>query len=531
MAGMKLEPAAPAPDPGRPGRRERLHHGGVLLVLAAAAGAWAAVLAAVALRRGPWAGSSATVVVAVLGLVLGLSAVGVRLRRWRAGNWPDRSAAPIRLLLYCAMGAWAGLVLLGEPVTPPRLALAAAGGLTAFAAFMLLPAPRSRWLRDLVRGLDVLLLNLCLLAVAGEIGLRAVAALRPSVLLARADAGVEQGLEAARYPPGTVRHGFPVNSGGHYDEEFAPKVPGRRVVVCIGDSFSAGIVHHRFHFTTVAERRLDGVTIHNLGLPAIDIPQYQLLLEREALPLEPDAVVINLFVGNDLSWPLPAPERAASLKGWFDASSLLMVQVPRRLLILSRQGRRARQALEDRAGSDSDAEILRTRKEILERYPWYEDPRSEPPTLDRGSYLTIERRRAAQLCQQPRGGFAIRLERLNEMRAAARGVPLAVMIIPDVFQVEDRLWAEVAPPGANRAQRMRAVAITRQWLDAHGFAYLDLLPVLRGVRPLDDGEAHLYKLNDTHFNARGNAVVGRALADFLKRWPSGQGPAAPAVPP
>jgi len=109
MAGMKLEPAAPAPDPGRPGRRERLHHGGVLLVLVAAAGVWAAVLAAVALGRGPWASSPATVVGAVLGLVLGLSAIGVRLRRWRAGRWTDRSAAPIRLLLYCATGrgpAW-----------------------------------------------------------------------------------------------------------------------------------------------------------------------------------------------------------------------------------------------------------------------------------------------------------------------------------------------------------------------------------------------------------------------------------------
>jgi hypothetical protein len=38
------------------------------------------------------------------------------------------------------------------------------------------------------------------------------------------------------------------------------------------------------------------------------------------------------------------------------------------------------------------------------------------------------------------------------------------------------------------------------------------------VKPAD-GETYVYELNDTHFNARGNAVVGRALADFLKRWP------------
>ena len=106
------------------------------------------------------------------------------------------------------------------------------------------------------------------------------------------------------------------------------------------------------------------------------------------------------------------------------------------------------------------------------------------------------------------------------------------MIIPDVFQVEDSLWSEVAPPGATREKRMRSVAITRRWLEEHSFAYLDLLPVLRGARPLADGELHLYKLNDTHFNARGNAIVGRALAAFLEKWPGGSldGAAQDATP-
>jgi hypothetical protein len=523
-SGSGAAAARPGPERGHRGaaasRWELLHHGGVLLALAAAACLAAALLAAAALGRGPAAGSPRLAVGAALALGLALAAGGVRLRRWRAGLWRDLSVAPARLLLYCALGAWAGLVLLGAPVGPSRLTGAAVIALAAFSVAMLTPPlPAHGRVQRIVRGLDLFLLNLCVLLVAGEIGLRAVASLRPSVLLTRPDAGIEESLEAARYPAGTVRHGFPVNSGGHYDEEFVPKRPGRRLVICIGDSFSAGVVHHSFHFTTVAERLLDGVAVYNMGLPAIDIPHYQLLLAREALPLKPDAVVVDLFVGNDLSWPLPAPSAGAGLKGLLDAANLLVLQVPRRLLILSRQGRRARQALEDRAGTSDEAGVLRTRKEILERYPWYEDPVAEPPTLDRESYLTVERRRAAQLCQQPRDGFALRLKRLEDMRMAARGVPLAVMIIPDVFQVEDSLWSVVAPAGATRARRMRSVAITRGWLEERGFAYLDLLPVLRAVRPLADGEPHLYKLNDTHFNARGNAVVGRALADFLKRWP------------
>lgn len=504
---------------------EFIHHSAVLALLGVAACIWAATLAAAALGRGPAAGSPVGVTGALLAVGVAGAAFGVRLRRWLTGRWPEVSAAPARLLLYCAMGAWAALVVLHVPANGPSLGIAASMALAVYSALMLLPplGPTGR-ARRVVRGLDLFLLNLCILVVAGEIGLRAAARWRPSVLLTRAEAGIEESLQASRYPPGTVRHGFPVNSGGHYDEEFVAKHPGQRRVVCIGDSFSAGVVHHSFHFTTVAERLLDGVAIDNMGLPAIDLPHYQLLLEREALKLDPDAVVVNLFVGNDLSWPLPSSGRAPRLQGLFDGSNLLVFEVPRRLLILSRQGRRAREALEDRAGRGAEEGVLRSRKEILERYPWYDDPLIEPPTLDLQSYLTIERRRAAQLCvDQPRNGFALRLERLEAMRRAARGVPLAVMIIPDVFQVDDRLWSEVAPPGATREKRMRSIAITRRWLADHGFPYLDLLPVLRGARPLADGELHLYKLTDTHFNARGNAIAGRALAGFLKRWPEDVG--------
>ena len=41
---------------------------------------------------------------------------------------------------------------------------------------------------------------------------------------------------------------------------------------------------------------------------------------------------------------------------------------------------------------------------------------------------------------------------------------------------------------------------------------LDLLPLLRTVEPMKDGRRHVYQLRNTHFNARGNEVAGRALA-------------------
>ncbi|MGB3969125.1 MAG: hypothetical protein WBO45_20490, partial [Planctomycetota bacterium] len=49
-----------------------------------------------------------------------------------------------------------------------------------------------------------------------------------------------------------------------------------------------------------------------------------------------------------------------------------------------------------------------------------------------------------------------------------------------------------------------------------GIPCLDLLPVLLAVPPLADGNRHLYLRNDTHWNARGNAVAARALAPWLR---------------
>ena len=40
--------------------------------------------------------------------------------------------------------------------------------------------------------------------------------------------------------------------------------------------------------------------------------------------------------------------------------------------------------------------------------------------------------------------------------------------------------------------------------------------ILSAQPPMADGHRHLYHIRDTHFNARGNRIVGEALAGFLR---------------
>jgi hypothetical protein len=96
-------------------------------------------------------------------------------------------------------------------------------------------------------------------------------------------------------------------------------------------------------------------------------------------------------------------------------------------------------------------------------------------------------------------------------------VPLAFLLIPDEFQVEDRLWKDaVAGMDGKEMMRLKPQRRIKVWLDARGLPYLDLLPVLRDVPALEDGDRHLYHRRDTHLNARGNEAVGKALAPFIE---------------
>ena len=105
---------------------------------------------------------------------------------------------------------------------------------------------------------------------------------------------------------------------------------------------------------------------------------------------------------------------------------------------------------------------------------------------------------------------------LLDMRRAIGAERLCVMIIPDEYQIEDELWRRVvAASGEPGLDRYRAQDLLLPWLAENGIPCLDTTPILLAVPPLEDGSRHVYHLRDTHWNARGNAAAGKALAEFL----------------
>ncbi|MCP4659351.1 MAG: hypothetical protein GY856_28405 [bacterium] len=499
----------------------RIHHGAVLLLVSLSL--WISVYALLLafsdtfrLREhlGTW---SWPVVVGLLAAaVASLLSYFRYLKAWREGRWRDRSGLPFRLWLYALVaGSCLYLVLFQEY---NDLTIVVVLGLAAGVHSLVLGVVAARDLptRTLVRRLDLVVFNLCALLVATEIGLRLTANVRPNVLLEREDSTAAERIRRTRLRPGAMRYGFPVNSEGYYDSEFQRKSPDEKVVLSIADSFSVAPVPHYYHFTTVAERELPGVQLYNMGVSAIGPREYYYLLFNEGLALNPDVIVVNAFAGNDFIEMILKVDQSDLLKHFFDRKNLLVYQVPRRLRIMFKEGLLLGEAppADDHAGAGR----ISAPAQMHAAFPRLLDPSREKAPMSDQRYLQIAQRRATLASRQSTQAYELKFESFRRMREAAGETPFLIVIIPDEYQIDDEIWSGIRAKVPGPLFRDQTQRVLGQWLLREGIPFLDLLPVLRAVPPLEDGKRHLYHHNDTHWNRRGNEVAGEAIARFVKRY-------------
>lgn len=499
------------------GRRRRV---GFALHAAALLAAWCFLPETLTSARYVLAGNAGRGVVERV-LVLGFSAIvvstaaaWVELRRRPSGA----PAAAARKAFVALVAAWLWTVFPQQDliVARPQPALAAAVAALVFSTASLAAALAPARLPRVRRALDLGLTSLAVALLALELGLQAASRLDASPLLARRRAQDDDSvLRALRLAPGTPHLGGRANSDGYVDEEFSAARTRPRRAVSIGDSFSIGVVPHLFHFTTVAEERLGDTEILNLGVPGIGPAQYRLLLESDGLALAPDLVLVQLFAGNDLEETSPAQPSAGW--PWMQRGNVMLFLLAQRLQAILRE--RARSGidageLERRLGRELEAGLAE--RELERALPHLVDPTLEPPSYSPERFLGIESYRAKLLGSPSPAEYARLLEQLDVLLEVAGDVPLAFVILPDEFQVDDALWAEVtAAAGGAALERERFQRVVLEWARARGVPALDLLPELRAVPPWSDGRPHLFHLRDTHFNRRGNRAAGEALARFL----------------
>jgi hypothetical protein len=212
-----------------------------------------------------------------------------------------------------------------------------------------------------------------------------------------------------------------------------------------------------------------------------------LILERDVWPVQPDLVLVSVFVGNDITESIGQPRHLD----------------PRRHALGLLGERSWRMLREWWRGADPPA--ARTGQKALSPQTFCEIEARRLVVCRRDSDAVLEKQWQRALGE---------LDRLAHS-CQDRGVPLAVVLIPDEFQVNDAvLEAAVAEAGWSRSQIDLEAPQRRlaEFCGVRRVACLDLLPAMRST-------PDCYAPRDTHWNKAGNHLAAREIAAWLKRGP------------
>ncbi len=344
--------------------------------------------------------------------------------------------------------------------------------------------PPSR-VRRVLGVLEPALSSVALTLLLAELSLRLYATCAGGSLLLRAT------LDDHRLRPGhDYGAGLRGNRLGYPGPDIAPvRPPGVYRIVALGDSFAVGpAVPFGENYLTRLQDALAGVEVCNFGVSGAGPRDYRAILERDGWAVEPDLVLVSVFVGNDITESLSAP-RALDPRGH------ALSQLCRRGWCLLRE--RARGTAPRSAGVPD---------------------RLAGPALSEEAFREVEARRLAVCLTPPAPAMERKWRRaladlgglIDDCRR--RAVPVALVLIPDEFQVNP----------AVREQALRDSGVTRQALDPDlPQRRLRTFCAERGVPCLDLKEAFTgvpdtYAPRDTHWNVRGNRLAAERIASWLR---------------
>jgi lysophospholipase L1-like esterase len=261
-------------------------------------------------------------------------------------------------------------------------------------------------------------------------------------------------------------------------------------VVAVGDSFVEGAeVPATSTVTAVMAARL-GTTVANLGQSNYGPQQELAALTRYGLPLAPQVVVWFFFGGNDLgdagiyAWRTAHPDDivpppSASMRS-FTRNALLAVAR------LTTPPRRAESPAAARHAIDFTTRSGQVERLYLDREEGAYDP----------------------------GQWTLAARTLDEARERTRraGAAFLVVFVPRKLRVYAG-HVTSAPDGHARSWRFNDLpAVLGAWCRERGVAFLDATVPLRAA--VATGES-VYLADDVHWNPRGHAVVGAAVAEAV----------------
>jgi lysophospholipase L1-like esterase len=308
------------------------------------------------------------------------------------------------------------------------------------------------------------------------------------------------------------------------------KKPGVFRIAVLGDSFTFGaLIRERHVYVDVVGRLLSKqsarpIEVANLGVSAYAVPQERATLEEEGPGLKPDLVLVALYLGNDLQETLGLHKRAFSSAGRLveikdhHIVNGRMVPIPpserpHGLKVWLRDHSRFYSILADQMKAIQVVRGVGTRVGVIARERTTLSPELKEQMLWSGwGMVSLLRETPPALEDAWRLVFA-NLEAMKVL-SGNLGARFAVVLIPYPVQLVAGLRQEqqrslgVSDADLDLTKPNLRVAA---WGRAKGVPVLDLLEAFRKApKPAD-----LYCPEDVHWNDRGHAWAGRALAAQL----------------
>jgi lysophospholipase L1-like esterase len=374
----------------------------------------------------------------------------------------------------------------------------------------------------------VVLVSSVLSLATAEILLRNVAPRRTIEVLAGAYPAM---FEDSDYLPYRLRRGYSgrlatrefdtsvrINSRGYRGEEFAAEKGDVFRILAIGDSYTFGWgVEDNQTYAALLRERLSSrhpsrrIEVINAGFAACYSPDtYYLYLKREGLALEPDLIVVGVYVGNDLDSPAAfenewleqdaegLPLRIRNRHSHVVGNMLLPRDVPLRYRVPLLRRLHLFQGLADlwwalkpalQSSLRASATLHAASSGSDERVPYI--------------YRMTYDDRTNTVMRRVESLFSGMQRLADEAR-----VPLVFMIIPERVQLTgnalNRLPADIGKP-----QRLLG-----EFFEREGLRSVDLLPWLTPAA----ADQSLYFPLDGHWNAAGHEIGAQRLADALSRY-------------
>lgn len=306
---------------------------------------------------------------------------------------------------------------------------------------------------------------------------------------------------------------------GLRDREYGPKQPGETRILLLGDSFTMGhTVDEEDTISRLLESRLaekellPSPTVINGGMSGAGVWQQWGILRDKGLALEPDWVILQVFMPNDIDNALEIvgkKPRAYNMI-WHDyLYGLVLRNTPQvRLHVWLRENCGLYRITAQAMGRPAPIHQLTGGLWFMPALP-----DAGPPSENRPAHMED---RLEHWYPELEEGFALMTEYIVKMRAmcAERNIRFAAYAFPDALDVYPDIWKNnIEHPDAQdyRYAYRKSLRLIEDFFDQEGIPYFSLP---RRFAAAGSAEEMFYML-DGHTTPLGNAVVADAMAAFI----------------